>query len=264
MNFKLIYQRFLAEALLVLMRDDWALNWMIKFRWRHTAAALVKDRFMKNTPLEERIASGHYLFKEKWDPFGTASLLIKCKPVTMAAIFNEWSSNKKLHVGPPPPVPIRPVIIIDILLTAPPFKDHVDKVCQTVDLLAWSNPDLLKKLFTDTSVPAALKILEGTKAPAVNTHFKFIDFSLLVFLFAQLKMKNPEMFNMRFSKLPTSFAQQVAQQLLMMQKLKIYEKANMVIDRLTAKEPASPPPRPQLPPEQGPAENKDKTAENPK
>jgi hypothetical protein len=246
------------------MRDDWALNWMIKFRWRYTAALLVKDRFMKNAPAEERITSGHYLFKEKWDPFGTASLLIKCKPVTIASIFNEWFSNKKLHDGPPPPVPIRPIIITDILLTAPPFKDQVDKVYQAVDLLAWSNADLIKKLFTDASHPAAIKILEGTKAPPINTHFKFVDFNIMVFLLAQLKMKNADMFAMRFSKLPPSLAQQVAQQLMMMQKLKIYEKANMVIDRLTAKEPAGPPPRPQLPPEPKPGDGKDKTADNAK
>lgn len=232
--------RFIAESniasfILFLFRHEKYLNLLTYARNAKKAAMLVNNKFKINAPREELIAEGKYI-KEKWDFFNAAQYLIKCNSKTIVAILNEWSKI--------PAISFKPLVMITIWLTAPPFKDDESqkKVVEVADLLAWSNKDLLKNILENGSHTVSIALLSRMNAFPVDFLLKEFNFDLLFFLLLNLKKNSPEKFNQRYCKLPPKFAAKFNAKMLEMHKLFLYQQASSFLDRWM-RTPVNPPPK---------------------
>lgn len=175
---------------------------LVSTRKQEKAAEYVNVIFQTGFPDEENVASGQY-GRTRWDPMATASHLIECDIVTVAAIFHQWFTKDEFSAKH------KPKTILNMWLTVPKFADEEKKVLDLYGLILRSNMAIVVDMMNTMAISFVETLLIKVTAPQMVPAFQQLTPEKVAYILFNLKQNNYGRFEFFTSKFPSEYSEKV-------------------------------------------------------
>jgi len=187
--------------LLILYPNYIMLDLFVWMGFQIKAASMVYTRFNKSASAEEISVRGEYF--RNLDTSGASALLIKCRPVTIAAIFYRWHSGDSDAKGEPPK-------IMNKWLTDPQLGAlQMKKVIDLAKVILDSEEDVFCHILENMDATVSVLLLREVIHGGIPRAMEKLPPASTIHLLHLLKLQDSERVDEMIEKMTADYAAKI-------------------------------------------------------